>query len=110
MSWLFGIKSNPPQSPDFSDLIPQTQGGGGAGGGGGGGKEPPKDGRVGKESTYRFDSAALERAAEAAKNLERSPHAGQVGMSFCFLFRSFKTLQMPIIILILLETFSNVMI
>ncbi len=88
MSWLFGIKSNPPQSPDFSDLIP-PQGGGGTGGGGGG-KEPPKDGRVGKESTYRFDSAALERAAEAAKNLEKSPHAGQVGMSFCFLFGSFK--------------------
>ncbi|CAL8110523.1 unnamed protein product [Orchesella dallaii] len=73
MSWLFGIKSNPP-APDlsFGDLSPPPQGGAA---GGGGGKEPPKDGKVGKESTYRFDSAALERAAEAAKNLERSPHA-----------------------------------
>lgn len=82
MSWLFGIKSNPPPDPTFADLLPPPQGGGGAGGsgGGGGGKEPPNDGRVGKESTYRFDSAALERAAEAARNLEKSTHAKEVSV------------------------------
>lgn len=80
MSWLFGIKNNPPPQPDLPfDLGPPPQGGG-AGGGGGGGKEPPNDSRASKESTYRFDSAALERAAEAAKNLERSSHAKEVSL------------------------------
>lgn len=82
MSWLFGIKSNPPPPEDFTfDLGQGAQGGAGgagaAGGGGGGGKEPPKDPQ-GTESRYRFDSAALERAAEAARNLEKSRHAKEV--------------------------------
>lgn len=65
MSWLFGIKSQQPPPP------------------------PPADGDDGSDSNqpapsplskserkameaYRFDSSALERAAEAARTLERS--------------------------------------
>lgn len=63
MSWLFGIKNQAP---------PQT-------GGGDDGSEPnqpaqtplSKSERKAMEA-YRFDSSALERAAEAAKTLERS--------------------------------------
>lgn len=68
MSWLFGYSSKPPQPPPSDD--------------------PPADGvGVAAPSTnlskserkameaYRFDSSALERAASAAKELERSRHA-----------------------------------
>uniref|UniRef100_A0A182VRK3 AAA+ ATPase domain-containing protein n=1 Tax=Anopheles minimus TaxID=112268 RepID=A0A182VRK3_9DIPT len=77
MSWLFGYKSQAP---------PQ--------GGGDGGPEPPgpppsSAGSAGQMAgdanltkaerkameAYRFDSSALERAAEAARTLERSKHA-----------------------------------
>lgn len=64
MSWLFGYSAKPPQPP--SD-------------------DSPPDGRVAAAPTtnltsserkameaYRFDSSALERAAQAAKELERS--------------------------------------
>lgn len=61
----------------------------GFGGGGGGEKgsdQPPKvnipsspqQDETKIETNYRFDSAALERAAKAAKALESSPHAKQV--------------------------------
>ena len=72
MSWLFGIKNPqmPPPPPTGS-----SSGAPGAPSGGGGGdsnrNEPPRN----TESQYRFDSAALERAAKAAKDLEKSPHA-----------------------------------
>ncbi|GAB1862066.1 ATPase family AAA domain-containing protein 3 [Camponotus japonicus] len=71
MSWLFGYRnSQPPQ--DFTQFVAQPPP---AGGGGDGGGNPPS--RVGKSQmeAYRFDSAALERAASAAKDLERSKHA-----------------------------------
>lgn len=64
MSWLFGIKSNP---------APPT-----AGGEGGSDQlnQPPSAPLSQSErkamEAYRFDSSALERAAEAAKTLERS--------------------------------------
>lgn len=62
---------------------------GGGGGGGGGSRTPekppeqtsaiPEDDRSKSfETKYRFDSAALERAAKAAKDLEGSPHAKQL--------------------------------
>lgn len=64
MSWLFGIKSNP---------APPTAGGDD------GGDQPnqPAPAPLSKSErrameAYRFDSSALERAAEAAKTLERS--------------------------------------
>lgn len=72
MSWLFGYRnSQPPQN--FSQLIPPpTAGGSGDGSGGsGGGESVPKITKSQMEA-YRFDSGALERAAAAAKDLERS--------------------------------------
>lgn len=75
MSWLFGIKNQAP---------PQA---------GGGGEDDPnqpapapltKSERKAMEA-YRFDSSALERAAEAAKTLERSSE-----QEHSFLLESFK--------------------
>ena len=67
MSWLFGYKKPsipeiPEQNvPSFGDGAPP-------------GNEPPSTGKplAGRESIYKFDSTALERAAKAAKELERS--------------------------------------
>jgi len=75
MSWLFGYRSQVPQ--DFSHFVPpSTAGSNGDGGGGGGGGSPPKISNSQAKSlpmeAYRFDSSALERAAGAAKELERS--------------------------------------
>lgn len=50
--------------------MPPTAGGGGDSSGGGG-NFPPKTSSSAMEA-YRFDSSALERAATAAKELERS--------------------------------------
>ena len=77
MSWLFGIKTPQAPPPPSLDL--------------GSGGEPPNNNNNNNnnnqnqnqtsqaarntESQYRFDSAALERAAKAAKDLEKSPHA-----------------------------------
>lgn len=73
MSWLFGYKSTP-QTPDFASLAGITPPPA-AGGGGGGNKnddaEPTKAQKAAMEA-YRFDSSALERAAAAAKELERA--------------------------------------
>lgn len=61
MSWLFGVKTQvppPPEDPsDNSNDKPSTP--------------LTKSERKAMEA-YRFDSSALERAAEAAKTLERS--------------------------------------
>ncbi|XP_023246703.1 ATPase family AAA domain-containing protein 3A homolog isoform X2 [Copidosoma floridanum] len=68
MSWLLGsYYKQPPQEPPGGGV-----GGAGGGGGGGGKGEPPKKSQM---EAYRFDSTALERAAAAAKDLERSAHA-----------------------------------
>ncbi|XP_015515884.2 ATPase family AAA domain-containing protein 3A homolog [Neodiprion pinetum] len=77
MSWLFGYR-NPQQPQDFSQFAqPPALGGGPPGGGspGGGGDQPPKNLTKSQMEAYRFDSSALERAAAAAKELERSSHA-----------------------------------
>jgi len=92
MSWIFGGR-NPP-APTASDILGvdiekqmnaaaggggAPGGPGGAGGPGGGGEPPNKDKKAGGiESSYRFDSSALERAAAAAKDLEKSSHAKEV--------------------------------
>lgn len=67
MSWLFGY--NKKQPPDFANLAGITPGIG-DGSGGGGGDELPRD--KSKMEAYRFDSGALERAAAAARELEKS--------------------------------------
>lgn len=75
MSWLFGYGKNNQQPPDLSQLglgaPPPT------GGGNGGAPDEPKLSKSEKRAmeAYRFDSSALERAAQAAKELERSKHA-----------------------------------
>lgn len=70
MSWLLGYRNAQPP-PDFGQYAqpPPASGSGGAGGG----DQPPK-GNVTKSQmdAYRFDSSALERAAAAAKELEKS--------------------------------------
>lgn len=70
MSWLLGNRYS--QSQDFSQYVqPPASGGGGDGGGSGDGpqsKTPTKS----QMDAYRFDSSALERAAAAAKDLEKS--------------------------------------
>jgi len=67
MSWLFGVKKSQPTDVDLSAFQLPTPGGGG------GGDDKSKDGQGQKGmEAYRFDSAALERAAKAAKDLERS--------------------------------------
>lgn len=65
MSWLFGIKTQPPQLPNEGD---PNQGGGG----GSAPLQPLTSSERKAMEAYRFDSSALERAAEAAKTLERS--------------------------------------
>ncbi|XP_065093177.1 ATPase family AAA domain-containing protein 3A homolog [Ochlerotatus camptorhynchus] len=73
MSWLFGYKSQVPQAPP-------------PGGEGGAPQDPSSAGQAAGDvnlskaerkamEAYRFDSSALERAAEAARTLERSKHA-----------------------------------
>jgi ATPase family AAA domain-containing protein 3A/B len=79
MSWLFGYKK------PVSDLPPQDSGGSSDGSSPPGniGNEKSSIGNTdpkayaGRESFYKFDSTALERAAQAAKELERSQYANQ---------------------------------
>lgn len=68
MVWGFGGRSTAPATES-----------------GGAGDKPPPDTAASQdeerknfETRYRFDSAALERAAKAAKDLEKSPHAKQL--------------------------------
>ena len=69
MSWIFGYRRPDPPPQDFSQFIPQP-----APGDGGSGDAPPPGKTLSKSQmeAYRFDSSALERAAQAAKTLERS--------------------------------------
>ncbi|KAF7403693.1 hypothetical protein HZH68_006487 [Vespula germanica] len=72
MSWLFGYR-NAQQPQDFSQFIKPPA----SGADGGGDGSPPKNFMKSQMEAYRFDSSALERAAAAAKELERSSHAVQ---------------------------------
>lgn len=71
MSWIFGYKK------PVSDLPPPSLGGSGDGSSppnndGSSGNKSDQKSFAGRESIYKFDSTALERAAQAAKELERS--------------------------------------
>ncbi|CAD1472443.1 unnamed protein product [Heterotrigona itama] len=68
MSWIFGYRNA--QSQDFSQFVPPSAS---DGAGGGDDRAPPP--RISHMEPYRFDSSALERAATAAKELEKSKHA-----------------------------------
>lgn len=77
MSWLFGIR-NSQQPDDLSQLLmPPAAASGDAGAGDQGGGAGGKSGGIfgAKGQSYSFDSSALERAAAAAKELEKSRHA-----------------------------------
>lgn len=76
MSWIFGYGKNRDQPPDLSQMglgAPPAAGGSGSSSG-----DPPKDAsnltRAERKAmeAYRFDSSALERAAQAARELEKS--------------------------------------
>lgn len=69
MSWLFGMKQQQPQMPP--DLQPPSGGEGDPNQQSGGPQQ------AGSKVSYSFDSTALERAARAAKDLERNPNAKQ---------------------------------
>ncbi|CAF2814661.1 unnamed protein product [Rotaria sp. Silwood2] len=80
MSWLFGYKK------PVSNVPPQGFGGSGDSSssssnnnenGKSSGINTDSKGFAGHESIYKFDSSALERAAKAAKELERSQYANQ---------------------------------
>ncbi|XP_058794165.1 ATPase family AAA domain-containing protein 3A homolog [Phymastichus coffea] len=77
MSWLLGNQYRNQQPPQFPPPTDGTGGGGAGAGspGGGGSGEPPSKATKAQMDAYRFDSSALERAAAAARELERSAHA-----------------------------------
>ena len=75
MSWLFGLNKGDqiPELPQF----PVPPAGASGGSGDDGDKVGDRQGQTSKDDkssmeAYRFDSAALERAAKAAKELEKS--------------------------------------
>ncbi|KAL3075592.1 hypothetical protein niasHT_034959 [Heterodera trifolii] len=68
MSWIFGIKPQPssvPTPPDDPNRKPPTP------------ADEKQQQKIGAQSAYTFDSTALERAAQAAKTLEKSTNAKQ---------------------------------
>jgi len=80
MSWLFGLGGQ--QEKTFADILsetttPPTGGGGGSSGSDGG--DEGKDGKDGGAPKIwsNFDPSGLERAAKAARDLDKSAHATQ---------------------------------
>jgi ATPase family AAA domain-containing protein 3A/B len=73
MSWLFGYKTPTTNLPNQNFEGNSTDGSSGHTGNNqtSGGNTNAKN-NAGRESIYKFDSTALERAAQAAKELERS--------------------------------------
>lgn len=86
MSWLLGYGRKNEQGPDLSQFgiqPPQPPASGGAGG------DNPDDPKLTKSErkameAYRFDSSALERAAQAARELERSSKFKTIFLRLCF--------------------------
>ena len=82
MSWLFGLRNNPPQQPpEAGGNVPV--GNAPPPGGGSTGQGDPKISKA--MEAYRFDSAALERAAQAAKELERSCKLSSLDIGLTFM-------------------------
>lgn len=79
MSWLFGMGGGQQPPPDGGGVqnpfLPPGGGGGAPGGDDKGKNDQGQSSGSSKMEAYRFDSAALERAAKAAKELEKSSHA-----------------------------------
>ncbi len=77
MSWLFGVNKPPPEAPQIPTLpegFSALPGGGGDGGKkGGDGDDKKSDQNSAPFSNWsNFDPTGLERAAKAAKELDRS--------------------------------------
>lgn len=72
MSWLFGYKSQVPQMSEQMSGEQQQQSGQSQTAGGKSGDQGLSSSEKKAMEAYRFDSSALERAADAAKTLERS--------------------------------------
>jgi len=60
MSWIFGMGGNKPEAPNLEDIPGVSD------------KKPPPPPSTSSGEAYKFDSSALERAAQAAKELEKS--------------------------------------
>lgn len=71
MSWLFGYGKKSPETPDMSQFGVAPPEGPNASGGGPDVPNLTKSERKAMDA-YRFDSSALERAAQAARELEKS--------------------------------------
>uniref|UniRef100_A0A2S2Q244 ATPase family AAA domain-containing protein 3 n=1 Tax=Sipha flava TaxID=143950 RepID=A0A2S2Q244_9HEMI len=63
MSWIFGMGGTKPEPPNLDDLTNVSD------------KKPSPPPTSSSGEAYKFDSSALERAAQAAKELEKSKHA-----------------------------------
>lgn len=74
MSWIFGVK--PPSPPSSGDEIRDQENFGGE-------KPPQKPPSDGAKMAYSFDSTALERAAKAAKELEKSSKKSKKNLRKC---------------------------
>lgn len=77
MSWLFGVNKQPAPPGPPPQFPPPTGGGGNtdssSGAGSDGGNDGGKDGKGGKPPVWaNFDPTGLERAAQAARELEKS--------------------------------------
>lgn len=70
-SWWFGSRNKAPQMPDGPTAADSSGGGAPMAGQTSGDRQLSSAEKKAMEA-YRFDSSALERAAEAAKTLERS--------------------------------------
>ncbi|XP_028393868.1 ATPase family AAA domain-containing protein 3-like [Dendronephthya gigantea] len=80
MSWLFGVNKQPGYSGPPPQFPPPTGGDDGndnsPGAGSGEGKDGDKNGKGGKPPVWaNFDPTGLERAAQAARELDKSRHA-----------------------------------
>ena len=96
MSWLFGMgKAPPPQEAPQFPTLPEGLFPGGAGGGDGGKKDGGGEdggksgGGVSQGSWSNFDPTGLERAATAAKELDKSRNFTYNFASFFFLCKTF---------------------
>lgn len=91
MSWLFGYGRKNEQPPDLSQFgIQPPQAAGGAGGSGAPNDPNQNLTKAEKKAmeAYRFDSTALERAAQAARELERSSKFDFFWTLYCIMYLS----------------------
>ncbi|XP_002732291.3 ATPase family AAA domain-containing protein 3A-like, partial [Saccoglossus kowalevskii] len=76
MSWLFGVNKEPSWSNIAQLPMDPSQSGAAAGGAGGGGGDKGTGDSGGKKQVWQgFDPTGLERAATAARDLDKSPNA-----------------------------------